>query len=115
VRTAVEDDTAVWTNEVCEAGRLPARFGRRRRRGHILVAEAALERRAEVLSPTLGLQDPRSEVERRLVAHVLLMAARELGDPLALCVQMEAEDRPLHPVRVRGGARVTFPHARPRQ
>jgi hypothetical protein len=40
-------------------------------------------------------------VERRLVAHVLLMAAGELGHPLALFVQMETDDRTLHPVSVR--------------
>lgn len=32
---------------------------------------------------------------------MLMMAAGELGDPLALCVEMEADDRVLHPVSVR--------------
>ncbi len=36
----------------------------------------------------------------RVVAHVLVMAAGELGDPFALCVEMEADDRALHPVSV---------------
>jgi hypothetical protein len=102
VRTAVDDDAAVWTEKGCEAGRLSARFGRGRRRGHVLVAEAALERRAEASSPIFGLQYPRSKVERRLVTYVPLMAAGELGDPLALCVQMEPDERALHSVSVRG-------------
>lgn len=112
MRPAVEDDPAVWTEEVCEAGRLPACFGRPGRRGQFLVAKATFERRSKALSPTLDVQDPWSEVERRLVAHVLPMAAGELDNPLALCVQMEADDRTLHPVSVRGGALVTFPHPR---
>ena len=107
MRTAVEDDAAVWTEKVCEARRLPARFGSRRRHGHGLVAEAALERRTEALSPTLRLQDPRPHVERRLMAHVLLMAAGEVGDPLALGVQMEADNGAFHSVSVRGSALVT--------
>jgi hypothetical protein len=105
VRTAVENDAAVWTEQVCEAGRLPTRFRQRCRRGHVLVAEAAFKRRSKMLSPALGFQDPWSEVERRLVAHVLLMATGELGNPLALCVEMKADDRTLHARSVRGGAR----------
>jgi hypothetical protein len=54
VRTAVEDDAAVWTDEVCEAGGLPARVGRRRWRRHVLVAEAAFEQRSKPLLPTSG-------------------------------------------------------------
>ena len=48
------------------------------------------------------------------MAHVLLMAAGELGDPLAVCVQMEIDDRTLHPVSVRAVLRVTFANAGPR-
>ena len=55
---AVEDDAAVWTDEMCEAGGLPAGGGRRRRGGHILVTEATFERRSKPLLPTLGLQNP---------------------------------------------------------
>jgi hypothetical protein len=43
------------------------------------------------------------------VAHVLLMAAGEFGDPLGLCVQMETDDRTLHPVSVNAVARVDIP------
>jgi hypothetical protein len=39
-----------------------------------------------VSSPTLGFEDPWPGVKRRLVAHVLVMAAGELGDPFAMCV-----------------------------
>ena len=108
MRTSVEDDTAIPTEEMCKAGRLAACFTRPRRRGHVLVAEATLERHPEALSPTLGLEDPWSWVERRLVPHVLLMPAGELGDPLALCVLVETDDGALHPVSVRGGARVAI-------
>jgi hypothetical protein len=105
VGTAVEDDTAVWTEEVCQAGRLPTRLGGQSRCSrHVLVAEPAFERRSKVLSPTLGLYDPRSEMERRLVADVLTMPAVELGEPLALIVETKADDRALHTVSVRGGS-----------
>ena len=98
VRTTVEDDAAVWADEVCKAGGLPARVGRRC--GHVLVAEAAFERRAEPSLSTLGLQNPRSGPERWLVTHVLPMTAGELGDPFVLRVQMKTDDRTLHPVSV---------------
>jgi hypothetical protein len=42
------------------------------------------------------------------VTHVLMMAAGELDDPLTLCVQIETDDRTLHPFSVRAVARVTF-------
>lgn len=35
------------------------------------------------------------------MAHVLPVAAGELGDPLALRVELEADDRALHRFRVR--------------
>jgi hypothetical protein len=104
VRTAVEDDAAVWTEEVCEAGSLPARVECPRRRRHVLVAEAAFQWRSNPLVTILGLENPWPELERRLVAHVLLMAARELGDPVALCVQVETDNRTLHAVSVRAVA-----------
>jgi hypothetical protein len=54
VSTAVKDSAAFRTDEVCEAGTLPAHVGRWPRRGHILVAKAAFERRSKALLPTLG-------------------------------------------------------------
>jgi hypothetical protein len=100
VRTAVEDDAAVGASEVRQAGRFPARS---RGHGHVLVAEPALERRADVLLPAFGLEDPRAQLERRLVPDMLSMAARELSNPFALRVELEADDRALHRVRVRNG------------
>ena len=102
VRGAVEHDAAGLTDEVCEAGRLSADLGGRRGYGHVLLAEAAAERGAEALSPALGLEHPRPRVERRLVAHVLPMAAIELGDPIALRVELEADDLAFHAASVRG-------------
>jgi hypothetical protein len=51
--------------------------------------------------PALGLEHPRPGEERRPVAHVLPVAAGELGDPLALRVELEADDRALHGFSVR--------------
>jgi hypothetical protein len=45
------------------------------------------------------------------VTHVLPMTAGQLGDPLALCVEMETDNRTLHAASVRAVARVTFPNA----
>jgi len=85
VRAAVENDAAVRADEMRETRRLPA-----------LVAEAAVERRADSSLAPARLEHPRLGEERRPVAHMLLMAADELGDPLALVVLVEADDRPLH-------------------
>jgi hypothetical protein len=85
VRAAVEHDAAIGADEVGEARGLAA-----------LVAEAALERRPDPLVPTLGLEDPRLGEERRPVANMPFVATGELGDPVALCVLVEASDRPLH-------------------
>src|SRR5262245_14807678 len=61
-----------------------------------LVAEETVERRADSIFAPLRLQHPRLGEERRSMAHVLPMAAGELGDPLALFILVEADDRPLH-------------------
>lgn len=66
-----------------------------------LGAEAALEERSKSSSAALGIVDPRAELERGPVAHVTLMAARELGDPVSVSVTVVADDCPLHPARVR--------------
>lgn len=101
MRAAVENDAAVGTEDLREAGRLPARIGSRRRLGHGLVAEAALEGRVESFPTALGLQNPRSQLEGRPVSHVPLMAAGELGHPVAMLVLVVADDRTLHRVSVR--------------
>jgi hypothetical protein len=85
MRAAVEDDSAAWADQVREARRLAA-----------LVAEAAVERRPDPLAAALGLEHPPLREERRPVAHMPLVAAGELRDPLALVVLVEADDRPLH-------------------
>jgi len=86
VRAAVEHDAAVRADQRGETGRLAA----------LLCTETAVERRAEVLPPTRGVQDPRLWEERRIVADVTAVAAGELGDPLALRVELEADDGALH-------------------
>ena len=91
MRATVEDDAAVGTHLVREARGLAAR----------LVAEPAVERSSYLLSPALGFQDPGPEVERRLVAHVLLVSAGELGDPVSPFVLGITDDCALHPARVR--------------
>ncbi|HKD20083.1 MAG TPA: hypothetical protein VKG23_19690 [Thermoanaerobaculia bacterium] len=65
-----------------------------------LVAKTAIEKFAESFSPAFGIEDPRAQLERRLVAHVPMVAARELGDPLALLVLVVADDRTLHATSV---------------
>jgi hypothetical protein len=76
-----------------EAGGFTALLGRR---GQTLFAEPAAKRRPESFSPALGLEDPRLLVEGRLMAHVLLMAAGELGDPVAAQVLVVPDDRAFH-------------------
>ena len=71
MRAAVEDGAAVGTDEVREARGLAARVGVRRRRRHEFVAEAAVERRSEASSPTLRIDDPWSQLERRPVSTLL--------------------------------------------
>ena len=85
MRAAVEDRSAVGADEVCEARRLAA-----------LIAEAAVQRRPDAVLASARLQDPRLGEERRPVADVPAVAARELGEPLAFVVLVEADDRPLH-------------------
>ena len=85
MRAAVQDDAAIRADEVREARGLAA-----------LLAEAALERRPDPLAAALVVQHPRFREERRPVAHVPLVAARELRDPLTPRVLVEADDRPLH-------------------
>ena len=97
VGAPVEDDAAIRADEVREARRLAARSSLRR----IQRAEAALEQRADPSFSALGVDDPFTHLERRVVAHVALMAAVELGDPVAVVVLVEADDRALHSVRVR--------------
>ena len=85
MRVAVEDGAAVGADEVGEARRLAA-----------LVAEPAPERCPDPSAPALVLEHPGLGEERGPVAHMPFVAAGELGDPLAVLVLVEADDRPLH-------------------
>ena len=85
MRAAVEYDAAVWADQVHQARRLSN-----------LVAEAALEQRPDPLAAALGFEHPRLREERRPVAHVPLVAARERRESLALVVLVEVDDRALH-------------------
>ena len=96
---AVEYRTAGRTNDVREAGRLTAHVERQRR--HLLVTETAFDRRSQLESTTFRAQHPRPQLERRLVPHVPLMPAGELGHPDAGLVRVEAKDCPLHSASVR--------------
>ena len=82
---SVEDRPALGAHRVGEA-----------RRVSTTVAQRAVSPRPEAFGARLGGQDPRPLLERRLVPHVLLMAAIELGDPCARAVLMEPDDDPLH-------------------
>ena len=101
MRAAVEDDAAVRTDDVREAGRLPGPGGSPAR--HVLLTEPALDRRSEPALPALGVEHPWSQLEGRLVTHVSPVPAGKLGYPQAVFVLKEADDRTLHCVRVRPG------------
>jgi hypothetical protein len=64
------------------------------------IAERAIERRSDLRRSTLDMDDPRSELEWRLVPYVLVVPARQLGDPVALLVEVEPRDRAFHRFRV---------------
>ncbi len=104
VRPAVEYRTADRTHDVREAGRLPTRREKRRRR--LLVATTAFDQRSQLKSPTFGIKHPRPHLERRLVAHVPLMPTGELGDPNVMLVPVETDDCALHFSTVRANGRI---------
>ena len=100
MRSPVEDDAAVRAEDVREARGLSARLESSRR---FLVAAPAFERRSETPLPALCLDDPRSNLERRPVPHVPLVAAGELGNPVPVLVLVVADDCAQHLTRVRLG------------
>ena len=66
----------------------------------MLLAKAAVEQRSESLVSTFGVDDPRPQLERRLVTYVPLMPARELGNPAAVLVLVIPDDLALHRERL---------------
>jgi hypothetical protein len=60
------------------------------------VAIPAVERRTERGFTPLRGRDPGSVHPRRVVTHVLLMAALELGHPVALLILVVSRDSPVH-------------------
>jgi len=98
VSAAVDDDTTVGTYEVRKTRCLSTRVRRRKR---LLLAEAALEQRAESFASTFGVGSPWSRLKRRLVTYVPLVLTSELGNPVAMLVLVVPDDLALHRVRVR--------------
>jgi hypothetical protein len=62
------------------------------------IAQRALEDAADAGRPAVGREHPGSLAERRLVADVLPVQARELGDPVAGIVGVEPVDGALHQI-----------------
>ena len=60
-----------------------------------------MDQRAESPASTFGVDDPRSQLKRRLVTYVPLMPAGELRNPAAIFVLVISDDFALHHVRVR--------------
>ena len=65
------------------------------------VAKWTLERLAESSRASRCALHPWPMLERGTMSYVLVMPARELGDPVALVVLVVAGDRPLHCVQFR--------------
>jgi hypothetical protein len=84
----VEDHTAFGTNEMREAGGFPA-----------VVTERTLARRLQARRSSRSRENPRARLERWTVTDVLIMAAVELGDPVALSILMKATDLSQHACR----------------
>jgi hypothetical protein len=60
------------------------------------VAEGAVELRSDPTGPLRLVEDPWPVLEGRLMADVLVVQTRQLGDPVAVLVLMEPDDGPLH-------------------
>lgn len=92
MRAAVENCPTGRTDDMREASRLPARLAHRR----LLGTKTAFDQRPQLTSPTFFIEYPRPHLERRVMAHVSLMPAGELGDPKTVLVPVETNDRTLH-------------------
>src|SRR5690349_17199924 len=60
------------------------------------VALSAGKHATERRSAAFRRHDPRPVGPRRIVAHVLVVPALQLGDPMLLAVAVKADDAPLH-------------------
>ena len=56
----------------------------------------AIERLADELLPAFFRQHPGPADHRRLVPHMLAVPALEIGDPIAVLVQVKADDKAGH-------------------
>jgi hypothetical protein len=63
------------------------------------IAERAIKFRSEPSRPLGLVEDPWPLLEGRLMADVLVVQARQLSDPVAVFVLMEADDAASHPFR----------------
>lgn len=61
-----------------------------------LVTHRAVQLRAEMFAPRRFLQYPRPNLPGRIVAHVLGVTTREVGDPMAFFVVMKSGDGLMH-------------------
>lgn len=60
------------------------------------VAQDAVQHLAKACATTLFSEYPWAQLPRRIVPDVLVVAARELGDPVPLVVLMKSRDRLFH-------------------
>jgi len=67
------------------------------------VTQRAVKWRVKPVRAPLGLQHPRSQLERRTVPDVLVVTAGELGYPVAFIVTVITSDGALHTPSVVGG------------
>ena len=58
-----------------------------------LITTQTVEQLAEVRLPSRVGRDPRPQLPRRTVPHMLPMSACEIGNPVALLVPVKADDR----------------------
>ena len=71
-------------------------FGSLRPADRCFVAQHTVQDLAEPRAAALFGQHPRADLPRRVVPNMLVVTARQLGDPVVLIVLMKACDRLLH-------------------
>jgi hypothetical protein len=87
MRAAVQHPAALGAHDLRVARGLAA---------ELRVAKRAVAGRADLRVPRCVVQHPRPDLERRTMADVLRVPARELCHPVPLGVAAEADDRALH-------------------